>query len=386
MAEIQHFAPEGFGAVRLDAARPAPSTPGSALSDEKYCVYNQTRERFVATDVGAAHAAPDGAEARLHALQQGTGTGLWILPYQEISPTSIRLPVDLVFLDNNCVVLDHVESFPLASVPASSAKAMSVLAFPADALAKGEMCAGDQLLISKPEEMKQHLLRMKQAKAEAHKSPGPVLVEFARGAVEEQTGPAMEEPVESAVDAKSVEVGLFEAAPLKAEIAGGEVAGGKSLAASPPVETDSWKKRLGLGTRNWFTNLLLGDPVDPRNATRELLPGLIAYFFTGGNPVAQEVRDISATGIYIVTNERWYPGTVIRVTLTDRDHPTADRSLTVNAQAVRWGKDGVGLELVLEKDDKQGTALTQSMERTFGVNPARVEAFLESLKTPPSGE
>jgi hypothetical protein len=117
-----------------------------------------------------------------------------------------------------------------------------------------------------------------------------------------------------------------------------------------------------------------------------LLPGLIAYFFTGGNPVAQEVRDISATGIYIVTNERWYPGTVVRVTLTDKDHPTADRTLTVNAQAVRWGKDGVGLELVLEKGDQPETVLTQSLERTFGVSPARVEAFLENLKTPPMGE
>jgi hypothetical protein len=117
-----------------------------------------------------------------------------------------------------------------------------------------------------------------------------------------------------------------------------------------------------------------------------VLPGLIAYFFTGGNPVAQEVRDISATGIYIITNERWYPGTVIRVTLTDRDHPTADRTLTVNAQAVRWGKDGVGLELVLEKEAQQGTAISQTLERTFGVNPARVEEFLENLKTPPPQE
>lgn len=380
MAEIQHFGPEEFGAARQDPAGADASAPNSSASEEKYCVYNQTRERFVATDIGAAHASSGGAEARLRALEQGGGKGLWILPYQEISPASIRLPVDLVFLNSDCVVLDVVESFPLAGVPASSAKALSVLAFPADAVAKGEMRAGDQLLISKPEEMKQHLLRVKQAKAEAHKSPGPVLLEFSRSAAEEKIGPAMKEP-----DAAN-EVGFVKVAPLKAEIAGGETAGRKSLADSPPAETDSWKKRLGLGTRNWFTNLLLGDPVDPRVATRKLLPGLIAYFFTGGNPVAQEVRDISATGIYIVTNERWYPGTVIRVTLTDRDHPTADRTLTVNAQAVRWGKDGVGLELILEKEDQPRSALSQSMEQTFGVNPARVEAFLENLKMPPSGE
>jgi hypothetical protein len=394
MVEIQDFGREGFGAVREDAAATAALTPESAASDQKYCVYNETRERFVAADIAAAHASPGGAEARMRALEQGAGKGLWILPYQEISPASICLPVDLVFLDNECVVLNLVESFPLASVPASSAKALSVLAFRADALTKGEIRAGDQLIISKSEEMKQHLLKIKGAKAEARRPLGPVLEQIAIPAAEKEAGHAMEEPVEglvvagpaAPVEVAPVEIAPVGTAPVKVGFAGGKVAGTKALAASPPVEPDSWKKRLGLGTRNWFTNLLLGSPVDPRVATRELLPGLIAYFFTGGNPVAQEVRDISATGIYIVTNERWYPGTVVRVTLTDRDHPTADRTLTVNAQAVRWGKDGVGLELVLENGDQPGTALTQSMEHTFGVNPARVEAFLENLKTPPPRE
>jgi hypothetical protein len=393
MAEIQQFELERFGAARQDAAATAASTPRFAASDEKYCVYNQTRECFVATDIEAAHELPGGAEAGLRTLEQDAGSGLWILPYQEISPTSIRLPVDLVLLDDDCVVLDPVESFPLGGMPASSANALSVLAFPADAVVKGEMHgemrAGDQLIIAKPEEMKRHLLRIKQAKAGDHRSLGPVLEEFAIPAAGEQAGLSIEEPVESAVEfgpaAPSENSGVG-AAPIEAEIAAGEVVGTRALAASLPVETGSWRKRLGLGTRNWFTNLLLGNAVDPRVAQRQLLPGLIAYFFTGGNPVAQEVRDISATGIYIVTNERWYPGTVVRVTLTDRDHPTADRTLTVNAKAVRWGKDGVGLEIVLENQEQQGIALTQSMERTFGVDPARVEAFMENLKTPVSQE
>ena len=387
MAEIRHFGPEGFGAARQDAAPKVTPTRDSARSPQKYCVYNQTRERFVATDVEAAHASPDGAEARLRALEPGAGTGLWILPYQEISPTNIRFPVDLVFLNNDYVVLDLVESFPLASLPDSSAKALSVLALPADSLAKGEMRAGDQLIISKPEEMKQHLQKMKEAKAEAPSSLGPFWEQFAITSAEEPPGPAIEEPVESVVDAEPaapVEVAPIGPAPVKAEIAGGEEAGPEEPAASRAIETNSWKKRLG--TRSWFTNLLLGDPVDPRKALREELPGLIAYFFTGGTPTAQEVRDISATGMYIVTNERWYPGTVVRVTLTDRDHPADDRTITVNAKAVRRGIDGVGLEFVLEKEDQQGTEITQISERTLGANHARVEAFLEKLKTPPSQE
>ncbi len=391
MAKIGQFGPEGLGAAVREAAPGVASTRDSAASPQKYAVYNQTRERFVATDVEGVHGSPDGTAARLRAMEPGAGTGLWILPYQEISANSIRMPVDLVLLDNDCAVLDLVESFPLASVPASGANALSALAFPADALAKGELRAGDHLIISRPEEMKQQLQRMKEAKAEASTSPAAYLEQFAVTSAAAPTGPAIEEPVESVVDpglaapveVKPIEVAPVAPAPLEAEVAGGEGAAAKKLAAMPAVDNDSWKKRLG--TRSWLTTLLRGDPVDPR-ASREALPGLIAYYFTGGNPVAQEVRDISATGIYIITNERWYPGTVVRVTLTDRDHPTADRTLTVNAKAIRWGKDGVGLELVLEKEDQQGTAMTHAMERTLGVDPARVDAFLENLKTPPSQE
>lgn len=389
MSEIRQFGPEGFGAARRDAESGAASTRDSAANPDRYCVYNQTRERFVATDVEGVHASTGGTGARIGALEPGARTGLWILPYREISPTSIRFPVDLVFLNSACVVLDLVESFPLASVPVSVASALSVLAFPSDALDKGELRAGDQLIICRPEEMKQHLQRMKEAKAGPSGSLGPFLEQFAITPAEAPSGSATVERSESVVDqgpAAPIEFAPIDAAPVKAKSAGGEEAGPEEPGRPPTIESESWKKRLGLGPRNWFTNLLLGDPVDPRNASRELLPGLIAYYFTGGNPVAQEVRDISTTGIYIITNERWYPGTVVRVTLTDRDHPTPDRTLTVNAQAIRWGKDGVGLELVLEKENQPDTAISQAMERTLGVDPARVEAFLENLKTPPSKE
>jgi hypothetical protein len=405
MAEIRQFGPKGLGAARQDAASQVAPMLKPAPSPQKYCVYNQTQQHFVATDVEAAHAAPDGAEARLRALEQGAGTGLWILPYQEISPANIRFPVDLVFLNNDFVVLAIVESFPLAGLPDSTAKAQSVLALPADTLARGDMRAGDQLIISNPEEMKQHLHRMKGAKPEAPSSPRPFLEQFANTSAEEPHRSAIKEPVESGansdptarvkitraepapvaiapIEAAPIEAAPFEAAPAKTEIAGGKETGAKNPAASPPIETNSWKKRGETG--NWFTNLLLGKPADPRKALREPLPGLIAYFFTGGAPAAHEVRDISVTGMYIITDEGWYPGTVVRVTLTDRDHPTNDRTFTVNAKAVRRGKDGVGLEFILEKENQQRSESAQISERTLGANHARVEAFLHELKKQPS--
>ena len=387
MAKSRRFRPAEFGAARQDAAHKIASTPDSGASQVNYCVYNQTRGHFVATDVEAVDTSAGGVETRLQAMEQGAGTGLWILPYVEISPTSIRLPVDLVFLNNDGAVLSTVESFPLASPVVSSDGVWSVLVLPANTLAQAEIRAGDRLIISPPADMVRHLQKTSGTKAEANATPGPVPDPFVIAPAGEQTGSDEEEPAPGAVAPEPA--ASIEAAPIKAEIAGGEVAGTEELAASPPGETDGWKKKLE--PRNWFMRLLLGDHVDPRRAPRESPPGLITYFFTGGTPAGEPVRDISATGMFIVTVEHWYPGTVVRFTLTDQNHPTADRTLTVNAKAVRRGSDGEGLEFVLEEEDQKATEInqteiTQLLERTLGVNHARVQAFLRTLKIPPSQE
>jgi PilZ domain len=102
--------------------------------------------------------------------------------------------------------------------------------------------------------------------------------------------------------------------------------------------------------RSWLERWLFPDTSgqDKRSGARKPAPGLVAHFWTGGPPKSQPVRDISATGMYVVTDERWYLGTQIRITLTKtlEDGPPAGRSITVMATAVRWGHDGVGLEFV----------------------------------------
>jgi hypothetical protein len=100
---------------------------------------------------------------------------------------------------------------------------------------------------------------------------------------------------------------------------------------------------------------LFPEPADPRRKSPRLpVPGLIAHFFTGGAPQAHEIRDISAAGLYVVTAERWYPGTLIRMTLSkpNSSGQPNECSITVQARSVRWGNDGVGLELVLEAPRK----------------------------------
>ena len=103
---------------------------------------------------------------------------------------------------------------------------------------------------------------------------------------------------------------------------------------------------------------------------------MIAYYFTGGTPQPHAVRDISQTGMYIVTEERWYPGTVVRVTLTNRHNPTNERSITVNAKAVRAGSDGVGFEFVLEERDRSKIRPEEWMDQANGMYLDQVQEFL----------
>jgi hypothetical protein len=91
---------------------------------------------------------------------------------------------------------------------------------------------------------------------------------------------------------------------------------------------------------------------DPRKAPRDQAPGLAAYYWTGGAPEPHQIKDISSTGLYVVTEERWYPGTLVLMTLqvTAEGEEVGERTISVHSRAVRWGKDGVGLQFVLHKD------------------------------------
>lgn len=91
---------------------------------------------------------------------------------------------------------------------------------------------------------------------------------------------------------------------------------------------------------------LLGE--ERRRAERHILPGLVAYYWEGGPPRPHPIREISLTGMYLLTEERWYLGTVLMMRLQQADiaEIDPDHSITVHARAVRHGSDGVGMEFL----------------------------------------
>lgn len=117
----------------------------------------------------------------------------------------------------------------------------------------------------------------------------------------------------------------------------------------PPKRKYSWKIHV---LRWLFPELVIHEaqrPRDRRRADRQSLPGLIAYFFTGGAPEPRRIRNISVTGFYLQTEDRWMPGTVVRMTLQKLGSKGDDPSdtITVNSRIVRWGPDGEGFEFIL---------------------------------------
>lgn len=95
--------------------------------------------------------------------------------------------------------------------------------------------------------------------------------------------------------------------------------------------------------RSWFGRLL---GRDRRIAIRRPAPGLVAYFWTGGDPVAYAIRDVSAAGMYLLTDQRWYLGTSLKMTLQTVGRLNGDPacSISVRAKVIRSCADGVAVE------------------------------------------
>jgi hypothetical protein len=309
-----------------------------------HCAYNQTRECFLGLEVAQADATLDELREKIERLELKSGEGLWLSPFHGIPDTGILYPLDLLYLDENCRVLDAVESYPTFRVAADKQEAASVLALPAHAIYSSQTQAGDQLVICPAEEMEQRLERFSNSSSSGGVvqsavllrekplwSGGPGLLQIDdRAQAEEEGMPAAHEMV-------LVQPGM------KAE--------------KPPK---SWLERF------WSP--------DPRRAPRDASPRLAAYYWTGSAPEAHSIRDISSTGLYVVTEERWYPGTLVLMTLqrTDDGDELTERSVAVLSRAVRWGEDGVGLQFILPK--------SSDPRRTDGVDRKTLEKFLLGLR------
>lgn len=92
----------------------------------------------------------------------------------------------------------------------------------------------------------------------------------------------------------------------------------------------------------WFKRVA---ETDRRKSPRRTIPGLHAHYWDGGASAAHVVVEISGTGLFLATEERWYLGTLVTMSLQISSAAEGDpeRSITVRGKVVRANTDGVAL-------------------------------------------
>ena len=318
------------------------------LASPQYCAYNQTRECFLALEVLAEEFSFADIGDLLAKQSFRSGEGIWLKPFHGIPTSDLFAPLDLFYLDSDFRVIEVVESFPTFRATSLISRASSVLVLPAHSIYSSQTQQGDQLILCVAEEMEIRLRRL----AEAGEDPG----------VLQGAAVLREQP-------------LWSGGPGLVEIEGRACTLGGTHAEAHEISLIEPGIRAARPPQNWLQRWW---SPDPRCAPRERAPGLAAYYWNGTAPKAHSVKDISATGLYVVTEERWYPGTLILMTLqnTHAGEEIAERSISVLSRAVRWGNDGVGLQFVLNEEGSPGKGKGTRLD---GVDRQELDRFLRVL-------
>ncbi|HXS78101.1 MAG TPA: hypothetical protein VN753_18125 [Terracidiphilus sp.] len=104
-----------------------------------------------------------------------------------------------------------------------------------------------------------------------------------------------------------------------------------------------------ISLRSWFEKAFPQEETKHPRAERREVPGLEAIHWTGSSPGLDIVKNISSSGMYLVTRERWPEGEVnpVRLVYPELADDSPDKQVTIETRAVRWGEDGMGLSFVL---------------------------------------
>ena len=114
------------------------------------CVYNRTRETFVATEAAVADTYLRSLVGLLGKTKRWArqGCGLWIVPSSGVHTIGMMFPIDLIFLSKDREVVhveEYVRPFRISKV---SLKSDSVLELPAHTVYRSGTQVGDQLEIA----------------------------------------------------------------------------------------------------------------------------------------------------------------------------------------------------------------------------------------------
>lgn len=296
------------------------------MGPRKLRVYNRAREDFLSLEISVVDTTAEPLKKLIEDLAV-EGGGIWLTPYRGIPSAPGLPPFDVVYLDEDRRVAQAVESYPSPEITPLNAQAASALVLPARTVFASQAMTGDQL-------------------------------EFR----------ALEDPIVEGVPNKARAPGFL---PPQSHPAN------QRLNSGATDSEDGQPKSLGARFLRWMSP----KSSDRRGGDRHPLPGLVAYHWTGGAPKAYSVGDISQSGLYLLTEDRPFPGTIMLMTLqiesSDGDKP--GNSIAVRTMVMRWGDDGVGFAFVfaMPSDSKNRAPSPEN-----GADKKSLEEFLKRLNLP----
>jgi Flp pilus assembly pilin Flp len=127
--------------------------------------------------------------------------------------------------------------------------------------------------------------------------------------------------------------------------------------------------------RSWLKDLMASER---RGAKRKSFGSLVAFYPDGSTPLAHSVQNASTAGFYLVTDQRWYLGTILTMTLQKKNVPEGEkgRSIEVLARVIRSDDNGVAFAFVLP----QGPAHHESIPLSRLADKKCLGRFLRRLK------
>jgi hypothetical protein len=378
------------------------------MGAKKYRIGNETKDSALISSVTVIDASNEPLKV-LRVLVEGLAAneeaGLWLKNLSGIPMVPRISPFDIVYLDEDERVVTGVELLPVGDFPKFKRPAVSALVLPFQSLSSSKTQQGDQLIFTEIEDgssetTEEHdeatagdISKLKEHVPEAqpelpsvvepvagfqldrsplnHRIDVPgfdqeVVVELDSTDHPSIEGPSdpeepADEPVAVSVTTSPVPEG--QSADLQVEASPGiddsasylvREKSGKPHDAiqDPEVKADD---DTAAGEKEWMVSRFLrwlypaAYETDRRRGRRIPIPDLVAYDLSVGAPHALEVGDISSSGVFLVTQDHWEPGTLICLSI-QREGPmesNVERRVLVQAEPVRWSKDGVGMSFVL---------------------------------------
>lgn len=322
------------------------------MESHKYCVYNQTRESFLSLELIAADVTIEKLRRLIESFAVKMDSSLWIMPYRGMPAALGHFPVDLIYLDENYRVIQEVESFPASVVELLEDEAVSALVLPAHTIFSSQTQPGDQLVICAADEMEHHLEGL------SHSSATESIAYPERSVSSMEMQPGSGSSRQSTLQRPGGVQTLFQ----------------ESDGMNQFDPNTGRPNSLKIWLRNWLSS-------DRRRANRKPLPGLVAYYWTGSTPRAYQIADISISGLYLLTEDRWFPGTMVLMTLqrTDSLGKNLDDAIAVQGKVVRWDSEGLGLAFIVSKAQETNHG---EIMMAGGADKRTLERFLERLNKP----